>query len=71
MRQREELTRFRKASRARINPADVGLPPRDRRRDKGLSRDEVAMLAPMDAETVAILARIAAEEGGSVRSTLS
>jgi transcriptional regulator with XRE-family HTH domain len=47
MGQREELTRFLKASRGRISPAEVGLPPRDRRRDKGLSRDEVALLAGM------------------------
>ncbi len=47
MGQREELTRFLKASRGRIRPADVGLPHRDRRREKGLSRDEVAMLSGM------------------------
>lgn len=47
MGQREELTRFLKASRGRISPSDVGLPHRDRRRDKGLSRDEVAMLSGM------------------------
>jgi transcriptional regulator with XRE-family HTH domain len=47
MGQREELTRFLKASRSKISPADVGLPPRDRRREKGLSRDEVAMLSGM------------------------
>jgi transcriptional regulator with XRE-family HTH domain len=47
MGQREELTRFLRQSRGRISPADVGLPPRERRRDKGLNRDEVAMLAGM------------------------
>ena len=47
MGQREELTRFLKASRGRISPAEVGLPHRDRRREKGLSRDEVAMLSGM------------------------
>jgi transcriptional regulator with XRE-family HTH domain len=47
MGQREELTRFLKASRGRISPEDAGLPHRDRRREKGLSRDEVAMLSGM------------------------
>jgi len=44
---REELTRFLKAVRARIDPESAGLPKRDRRREKGLSRDEVAMLSGM------------------------
>jgi transcriptional regulator with XRE-family HTH domain len=47
MGQREELTRFLKASRGRISPEEAGLPHRDRRREKGLSRDEVAMLSGM------------------------
>ncbi len=47
MGQREELTRFLKHARGRINPEEVGLPRRDRRREKGLSRDEVAMLSGM------------------------
>jgi transcriptional regulator with XRE-family HTH domain len=47
MGQREELTRFLKSSRGRISPEDAGLPHRDRRREKGLSRDEVAMLSGM------------------------
>jgi len=44
---REELTRFLKAVRGRIDPESVGLPKRDRRREKGLSRDEVALLSGM------------------------
>src|SRR6478609_2272284 len=47
MAQREELTRFLKASRARIAPADVGLPTGERRRAQGLRREEVATLSGM------------------------
>jgi transcriptional regulator with XRE-family HTH domain len=47
MGQREELTRFLKTARGRISPEEAGLPHRDRRREKGLSRDEVAMLSGM------------------------
>ena len=47
MAQREELTRFLKAARARLAPADVGLPAGERRRTRGLRREEVATLAGM------------------------
>jgi hypothetical protein len=42
---RAELGRFLKASRSRISPDDVGLPPGPRRRTPGLRREEVALLA--------------------------
>jgi transcriptional regulator with XRE-family HTH domain len=47
MAQREELSRFLKAARARISPVEVGLPPGERRRTRGLRREEVATLAGM------------------------
>lgn len=47
MQRREELSRFLKSARARISPADVGLPPGDRRRTRGLRREEIASLAGM------------------------
>lgn len=47
MRSRDELTRFLKSARARISPEDVGLPAGERRRAKGLRREEVAALAGM------------------------
>lgn len=47
MAQREELSRFLKAARARISPVDVGLPAGERRRTRGLRREEVATLAGM------------------------
>lgn len=47
MAHREELTRFLKAARARLSPTDVGLPPGERRRTRGLRREEVATLAGM------------------------
>ena len=47
MAQREELTRFLKSVRARISPVDVGLPAGERRRAKGLRREEVATLSGM------------------------
>lgn len=47
MAQREELSRFLKAARARISPAEVGLPAGERRRTRGLRREEVATLAGM------------------------
>jgi len=43
----EELSRFLKAARARLSPAEVGLPVGERRRTKGLRREEVAALAGM------------------------
>lgn len=47
MNRREELTRFLKSARARLSPADVGLPTGERRRTKGLRREEVASLSGM------------------------
>jgi len=47
MRSRDELSRFLKRSRSRIRPEDVGLPAGERRRAKGLRREEVAALAGM------------------------
>lgn len=45
MQRREELTRFLKTVRARLSPADVGLRVGERRRTKGMRREEVAALA--------------------------
>jgi transcriptional regulator with XRE-family HTH domain len=42
---RSELAQFLRSRRARITPADVGLPPGLRRRTPGLRREEVAQLA--------------------------
>lgn len=42
---RPELSEFLKRARARLSPAEAGLPHRPRRRSAGLSRDEVALLA--------------------------
>jgi len=42
---RSELRRFLKDRRARVSPADVGLPATARRRVRGLRREEVAQLA--------------------------
>jgi transcriptional regulator with XRE-family HTH domain len=47
MAQRDELTRFLKSARARINPTDVGLPAGERRRARGLRREEIASLSGM------------------------
>jgi transcriptional regulator with XRE-family HTH domain len=47
MRSRDELSRFLKRARSRIRPEDVGLPAGERRRAKGLRREEVAALAGM------------------------
>lgn len=47
MAHREELSRFLKAARSRLSPGDVGLPAGERRRTKGLRREEVAALAGM------------------------
>ena len=47
MAQREELSRFLKAARAKLAPSEVGLPPGERRRTRGLRREEVATLAGM------------------------
>jgi transcriptional regulator with XRE-family HTH domain len=42
---RSELGAFLKARRAELQPAQVGLPPGNRRRTSGLRREEVALLA--------------------------
>ncbi|MEE4544338.1 helix-turn-helix transcriptional regulator [Streptomyces sp. V4-01] len=42
---RTELAAFLRSRRARISPADVGMPPGLRRRTPGLRREEVAQLA--------------------------
>lgn len=47
MAHREELSRFLKAARARLSPADLGLPAGERRRTQGLRREEVAALSGM------------------------
>lgn len=44
-RRREELRDFLRSRRARVSPADVGLPDAGRRRTPGLRREEVAVLA--------------------------
>lgn len=47
---KQELGAFLRSRRARIQPADVGLPVRARRRTPGLRRDEVAHLAFISTE---------------------
>ncbi len=47
MAHRDELSRFLKSARARLSPGDLGLPAGERRRTKGLRREEVAALAGM------------------------
>src|SRR5664279_1968672 len=42
---RQALADFLRTRRARLQPADVGLPERSRRRTPGLRREEVAELA--------------------------
>ncbi|MGA4841964.1 helix-turn-helix transcriptional regulator [Streptomyces sp. G45] len=44
-RRRSELATFLRSRRARITPADVGMPPGPRRRTPGLRREEVAQLS--------------------------
>lgn len=44
-RRRPELASFLRSRRARITPADVGMPPGPRRRTPGLRREEVAQLS--------------------------
>ncbi|MFB4318809.1 helix-turn-helix transcriptional regulator [Actinomadura sp. 21ATH] len=44
-RRREELRDFLRTRRARLRPADVGMPEAGRRRTPGLRREEVAVLA--------------------------
>lgn len=40
-----ELSEFLRARRERLNPEDMGLPKTNRRRTRGLRREEVATLA--------------------------
>ncbi|MBC2779124.1 helix-turn-helix transcriptional regulator [Parasphingopyxis marina] len=47
MARREELSRFLKSVRARLDPGDLGLPAGGRRRVAGLRREEVALLSGM------------------------
>lgn len=47
MSHREELSRFLKSARGRLAPVALGLPNGERRRAKGLRREEVAALAGM------------------------
>jgi transcriptional regulator with XRE-family HTH domain len=58
---REELARFLRSRRARIGPAEVGLPPGPRRRIPGLRREEVAVLAGLSTSWYTYL-----EQGRSV-----
>ncbi|MEU2558597.1 helix-turn-helix transcriptional regulator [Streptomyces longispororuber] len=44
-RRRAELAAFLRGRRARVTPADVGMPPGPRRRTPGLRREEVAQLS--------------------------
>src|SRR5215471_5249578 len=44
-RRREELGKFLRVRRARLSPADFGMPGGPRRRTPGLRREEVALLA--------------------------
>src|SRR5690242_1735945 len=44
-RRRPELATFLRGRRARVTPADVGMPPGFRRRTPGLRREEVAQLS--------------------------
>jgi transcriptional regulator with XRE-family HTH domain len=45
LRRRAELGKFLRARRARLSPADFGMPDGSRRRTPGLRREEVALLA--------------------------
>lgn len=47
---RQEMASFLRSRRARIRPADVGLPGGTRRRTPGLRREEVAQLAGMSVD---------------------
>lgn len=44
---RDQLAEFLRSRRARVSPADVGLPSGERRRTPGLRRQEIAQLAGM------------------------
>jgi hypothetical protein len=59
---REELKNFLRTRRARLSPADFGLPEGTRRRTPGLRRDEVAQLASIGTTTYTFL-----EQGRDIR----
>lgn len=59
---RETLADFLRTRRAKVSPADAGLPPGIRRRTPGLRRDEVAVLAGISPTWYRYL-----EQGRSVR----
>ena len=59
---REALAAFLRTRRARLQPADVGLPSRSRRRTAGLRREEVAELANIGVSWYTLL-----EQGHDVR----
>jgi transcriptional regulator with XRE-family HTH domain len=62
---RAELADFLRGRRAKLKPADVGLPSGGRRRTPGLRREEVAQLAGMGATWYTWL-----EQGRDVRASL-
>ena len=59
---RKALADFLRSRRARLSPADVGLPPGARRRTPGLRREEVAQLA-----NIGVSWYTALEQGRDVR----
>lgn len=61
---RAEISRFLRLRRARLQPADVSLPPGRRRRTPGLRRQEVAALAGVSTEWYTWL-----EQGRDVRAS--
>ncbi|MCP2163402.1 helix-turn-helix transcriptional regulator [Goodfellowiella coeruleoviolacea] len=60
--QRRELGLFLRSRRARLTPADVGLPSTGRRRTPGLRREEIALVAGISATWYTYL-----EQGRDVR----
>src|ERR687895_416101 len=52
MRRADELGRFLRSRRARVDPEMVGLPPGDRRRVEGLRREELAHLANVGVDSL-------------------
>jgi transcriptional regulator with XRE-family HTH domain len=58
----QELARFLRSRRERVNPVEVGLPVGSRRRTKGLRREEVAVLAGLSTSWYTYL-----EQGRNVR----
>ncbi len=59
---RDRLSSFLRERRALLQPEDVGLPPRTRRRTEGLRRDDVALLAGLSTSWYTAL-----EQGRDVR----